>query len=135
MDWQVLIGSRLADAAAGSLIVLAAGSFAARLCRQPVRRARLIVLSLLGAMAVPALGALPVAPRWPAGPPPAPAPTLTRADRAAPAEAGSRPHPPGATGSRGALGPIEQPGELPTGHARTGLALAPSRPLASAPAA
>ena len=41
MDWQVLTGSRLADAAAGGLIVLAAGSLAARLCRQPVRRARL----------------------------------------------------------------------------------------------
>ena len=67
MDWQVLTGGRLADAAAGGLIVLAAGSLAARLCRQPVRRARLIVLSLLGALAVPCLGALPVAPRWSAG--------------------------------------------------------------------
>ena len=37
MDWQVLTGSRLADAAAGGLIVLAAGSLAARLCKQPVR--------------------------------------------------------------------------------------------------
>ena len=63
MDWQVLTSSRLADAAAGGLIVLAAGSLAARFCRQPVRRARLIVLSLLGAMAVPALGVLPIAPR------------------------------------------------------------------------
>ena len=135
MDWQVLTGSRLADAAAGGLIVLAAGSLAAWLCRQPVRRARLIVLSLLGAMAVPALGALPVAPRWSVGLPAAPAAILARADHAAPAEAGSRPHPPGATGSRVALGPIEQPGEMPTGHARTGPALAPSGPVASAPAA
>ena len=132
MDWQVLTGSRLADAAAGGLIVLAAGSLAARLCRQPVRRARLIVLSLLGAMAVPALGALPIAPRWSVGLPAAPAAILARADHAAPAEAGSRPHPPGATGSRVALGPIEQPGEMPTGHARTGPALAPSGPAASA---
>ena len=135
MDWQVLTGGRLADAAAGGLIVLAAGSLAARLCRQPVRRARLIVLSLLGAMAVPALGALPVAPRWSAGLPAAPAAILARADHAAPAEAGSRPRPPGATGSRVALGPIEQPGGMPTGHARTGPALAPSGPVASAPAA
>ena len=67
MDWQMLAWSRLADAAAGGLIVLAVGSLAARLCRQPVRRARLVVLSLLGGMAVPALGALPVAPRWSAG--------------------------------------------------------------------
>ena len=135
MDWQVLTWSRLADAAAGGLIVLAAGSLAARLCRQPVRRARLIVLSLLGAMAVPALGALPIAPRWSVGLPAAPAAILARADHAAPAEAGSRPHPPRAAGSRVALGPIEQPGEMTTGHARTGPALAPSGPVASAPAA
>src|SRR3954447_21334395 len=135
MDWQVLTSSRLADAAAGGLIVLAAGSLAARLCRQPVRRVRLIVLSLLGAMAAPALGALPIAPRWSVGLPAAPAAIVTRAERAAHAEAGSRPHPPGATGSRSALGPVEHPGEMQTGHARTGLALAPSRPLAPAPAA
>jgi beta-lactamase regulating signal transducer with metallopeptidase domain len=135
MDWQVLVGSRLADAAAGSLIVLAAGSLAARLCRQPVRRARLVVLSLLGAVAVPALGALPLAPRWSAGLLAAPAAIVARADRAAPAEAGSRPHPLGATGSRVALGPIEQPGEMPTGHARTGPARAASGPVASATAA
>ncbi len=92
MDWQVLTGSRLADAAAGGLIVLAAGSVAAWLCRQPVRRARLIVLSLVGAMALPALGALPIAPRWSAGLPAAPAAILARADHAGPAEAGSQPH-------------------------------------------
>ena len=135
MDWQVLTGSRLADAAAGGLIVLAAGSLAARLCRQPVRRARLIVLSLLGAMAVPALGALPVAPRWSVGLPAAPAAILARADHAAPAEAGSRLHPQRATESRVALGPIEQPGGMPTDDARTGPALAPSGPVASATAA
>ena len=135
MDWQVLTWSRLADAAAGGLIVLAAGSLAARLCRQPVRRARLIVLSLLGAMAVPALGALPVAPRWSVGLPAAPAAILARADHAAPAEAGSQPHPPRATVSRVALGPIEQPGEMTTGRAPTGPALAPSGPVAAAPAA
>ena len=32
------------------------GSIVARLCRQPVRRARVIVLTLLGAVAVPWLG-------------------------------------------------------------------------------
>ena len=56
MDWQILTWSRLADAAAGGLIVLAVGSLAARLCRQPVRRARLIVLTLLGGVAVPCPG-------------------------------------------------------------------------------
>ena len=131
----MLTGSRLADSAAGGLIVLAAGSLAAGLCRQPVRRARLIVLSLLGAMAVPALGALPVAPRWSAGLPAAPAAILARADPAAPAEAGSRPDPPRATVSRAAVGPFEQPGDMPTGHARTGPARAPSGPVASTPAA
>ncbi len=39
MNWQMLAWARLADAAAGSLIVMAVGSLAARLCRQPVRRA------------------------------------------------------------------------------------------------
>src|SRR3954451_11013856 len=100
MGWQIFAWGRLADAAAGGLIVLAAGSLAARLCRQPVRRARLIVLSLLGAMAVPALGALPVVPRWSVGLPAAPAAILARVDHAAPAEAGSQPHPPGAAVSR-----------------------------------
>jgi beta-lactamase regulating signal transducer with metallopeptidase domain/protocatechuate 3,4-dioxygenase beta subunit len=135
MDWQVLTGSRLADAAAGGLIVLAAGSLAAWLCRQPVRRVRLIVLSLLGAITVPALGALPIAPRWSVGLPSAPAAILDRADPAAPAEPGSRLHPARATGSPVAGGPIELPEEIPTGHARTGPALAASGPVASAPAA
>jgi beta-lactamase regulating signal transducer with metallopeptidase domain len=130
MDWQVLTSSRLADGAAGGLIVLAAGSLAAWLCKQPVRRARLIVLSLLGAMAVPALGTLPVAPRWSVGLPAAPAAILARADQAAPVEAESQPHPPGAAVSRVALGPIEQPGGMTTGHA-----LAPSEPVAVALAA
>ncbi len=135
MDWQVLTGSRLADAAAGGLIVLAAGSLAARLCRQPVRRARLIVLSLLGAMAVPALGALPVAPRWSVGFPAVPAAILARADHAAPAQAGSRLYPKRATESRVALGPIEQPGEMTTDNARTEPDLAASGQAASATAA
>src|SRR5438270_10574033 len=80
MEWQVLAWSRLADAAAGGLMVLAVGSLAARLCRQPVRRARLVVLTLLGAVAVPWLGALPLAPRWSARILPAPAPLRSRPD-------------------------------------------------------
>ena len=93
MDWQVLAWSRLADAAAGGLIVLAAGSLAARLCRQPVRRARLVVLTLLGAMAVPALGALPIAPRWSAGLLPAPA-AIRRSCRPCGSRRGREPTPP-----------------------------------------
>ena len=55
----------LAHAAVGGLIVLALGSLAARLCSQPVRRARVVVLTLLEAFAVPWLGTLPIAPRGP----------------------------------------------------------------------
>ena len=74
MEWQILTWARLANAAAGGLIILAVGSLAARLCRQPVRRARLIVLTLIGALAVPWLAVLPVAPRWSTGLLPALAP-------------------------------------------------------------
>ena len=92
MDWQMLAWSRLADAAAGGLIVLAIGSLAARLCRQPVRRAWIVVLTLLGGMAVPCLSALPVAPRWSAGLLPAPAVLRAHADEEAPTDATSRLH-------------------------------------------
>jgi beta-lactamase regulating signal transducer with metallopeptidase domain len=47
--------------------VLALGSLAAKLCRQPVRRARVVMLTLLVAFAVPWLGALSFAPKWSAG--------------------------------------------------------------------
>ncbi len=67
MTWQVIALDSLLRAATGGLIVLAVGSLAARLCRQPVRRARLVVLTLLAALIVPWLGTLPLAPRWPAG--------------------------------------------------------------------
>jgi beta-lactamase regulating signal transducer with metallopeptidase domain/uncharacterized GH25 family protein len=60
-------GRWLAHAAVGGLIVLALGSLAARLSRQPVRRARIVVLTLLGAFAVPWLGTLTIAPQWSAG--------------------------------------------------------------------
>jgi beta-lactamase regulating signal transducer with metallopeptidase domain len=135
MDWQVLTWSRLADAAVGGLIVLVAGSLAARFCRQPVRRVRHIVLSLVGAMAVPALGALPVAPRWSAGLIAAPAAIVAPADISATAEVDGRPHPRGESVSRVALGPIDQPGRMPTGHAGTGPALVPTGSMAPAPAA
>ena len=48
MDGYVLAWRWLAHAAVGGLIVLALGSLAARLCRQPVRRARVVVLTLAG---------------------------------------------------------------------------------------
>ncbi len=122
----MLAWSRLANAAAGGLIVLAVGSLAARLCRQPVRRARLVVLTLLGAVAVPGLAALPVAPRWSAGLPAATAPLRPRADDAASTDAKSRLRPPEAAGSRVALGLTERFGETPTGPSRPEPALASS---------
>jgi purine nucleoside permease len=57
----------LAHSAVGGLIVLALGSLAAKLCRQPVRRARVVILTLLVAFAVPWLGTLSFAPKWSAG--------------------------------------------------------------------
>src|SRR3954447_20219205 len=67
MDGYVLAWRWLAQAAVGGMIVLAVGSLAARLCRQPVRRARVVIFTLLGGLAVPWLGFLPIAPRWSAG--------------------------------------------------------------------
>ncbi|AMV37490.1 M56 family metallopeptidase [Planctomyces sp. SH-PL62] len=67
MDGEILDLSRLANAAAGGLVVLALGSLAARLCAQPVRRARLVVLTILGAAFLPLLAALPIVPRWSIG--------------------------------------------------------------------
>jgi beta-lactamase regulating signal transducer with metallopeptidase domain/protocatechuate 3,4-dioxygenase beta subunit len=52
------------QAAAGTLAILTLGSLAAGRCRQPVRRARLVMLTLLGGLLVPAFGTLPLAPRW-----------------------------------------------------------------------
>ena len=52
------------EAAAGGAIVLALGSLAARLAREPAHRARIVVLTVLGCLVVPWLGALPIAPRW-----------------------------------------------------------------------
>ncbi len=133
MDWQIFAWDRLADATAGGLIVLAAGSLAAQLCRQPVRRAWLIVLTLLGGVAVPCLGALPVAPRWSAGLLPAPTPHRSRPDDEAPTGAGRRLHLPEAAGSRDALELTARVGETPTGAARPELALAPSGPVKPSP--
>ena len=50
MDGYVLAWRWLAHAAVGGLIVLALGSLAAQLCRQPVRRARVVVLTLAGSV-------------------------------------------------------------------------------------
>ena len=63
----VLARHALAQAAAGGLIVLALGSLAARGCRQPVERIRIVLLTILTAVAVPCVGMLPIAPKWSVG--------------------------------------------------------------------
>jgi beta-lactamase regulating signal transducer with metallopeptidase domain len=67
MNGFVLASSWLIHAALGGLIVLALGSLAARLCRQPIRRARVVILTLMASLAVPWLGILPIVPKWSAG--------------------------------------------------------------------
>jgi len=51
----------------GGFLVLGGGCLAARLCRQPVRRLRLIELTLLGCLVVPWLGLVPGLPQWSLG--------------------------------------------------------------------
>jgi beta-lactamase regulating signal transducer with metallopeptidase domain len=67
MNGYLIAWRWLAHAAVGGFIVLALGSFAVKLCRQPVRRSRVVVLTLLGALGVPWIGSLPMAPKWSAG--------------------------------------------------------------------
>src|SRR5271156_3526017 len=67
MDGYLIAWRWLAHAAVGGFIVLSLGGFAVKLCRQPVRRSRVVVLTLLGAFGVPWIGSLPIAPKWSAG--------------------------------------------------------------------
>jgi beta-lactamase regulating signal transducer with metallopeptidase domain len=67
MTWIDLAWPWLERAAVGALIVLTLGSLATALCRQPVRRARLVEVTLLGSLLVPWLGMLPAMPRWSLG--------------------------------------------------------------------
>jgi beta-lactamase regulating signal transducer with metallopeptidase domain/protocatechuate 3,4-dioxygenase beta subunit len=67
MAWHVPFWNWLAHAAAGALVVLAVGCLAAILCRQPVRRLRLIELTLLGCLLTPWLSLLSGLPQWSLG--------------------------------------------------------------------
>ena len=67
MAWTTLVWHWWVGAALGGTVVLALGSLAARACRQPVHRARIVVLTVLGCLLAPGLGSLPFAPRWSAG--------------------------------------------------------------------
>ena len=80
MSWHMLAFQWLAQGAAGGLLVLLAGSLAAKVCRQPVRRARLALLTMAGGLIVPWLAALSVAPAWTSVRIPAPAPAPARAE-------------------------------------------------------
>jgi beta-lactamase regulating signal transducer with metallopeptidase domain len=72
--WHIFAWQWLTNAAVGGLVVLALGGLAVGFCRQPVRRSRLAVLTILSALMVPWVGAMPlpipfrvsIAPRWPA---------------------------------------------------------------------
>jgi len=67
MDGYLLAWRWLAHAAVGGTIVLIVGSLAAWLCSRPAERARVVLLTLVGGLAVPWLSYLPIAPRWFAG--------------------------------------------------------------------
>lgn len=64
MGWNHFAWARPADAVVGALIVLALGAVAVGLSRQPVRRIRLALWSLIGAAGLPLLAASPLALRW-----------------------------------------------------------------------
>ncbi len=59
MSWNDALYSWLVRSALVSLVVLAAGSGAVLLCRQPTRRVRIITLSLIGCLVAPWLGMIP----------------------------------------------------------------------------
>jgi beta-lactamase regulating signal transducer with metallopeptidase domain/protocatechuate 3,4-dioxygenase beta subunit len=67
MAWHLNIWDWLIHTALGVFLVLAVGGLAVRWCRQPVRRLRLITLTLAGCVLVPCLNQVSVIPRWPAG--------------------------------------------------------------------
>jgi beta-lactamase regulating signal transducer with metallopeptidase domain/protocatechuate 3,4-dioxygenase beta subunit len=67
MTWHLMIWHWLAQAAWGSLIVLAGACLAAALCRVPARRLRLVELGLLACLVVPWLQLLPGVGQWSLG--------------------------------------------------------------------
>jgi beta-lactamase regulating signal transducer with metallopeptidase domain/protocatechuate 3,4-dioxygenase beta subunit len=67
MTWHIESWLWLANAAVGGFLVLGLGCLAARFCRQPVRRLRLLELTLLGCLVVPWLGLASGWPRWSLG--------------------------------------------------------------------
>ncbi len=67
MAWEIIAWDWLVHSAVAGLIILGLGSAAVSICRQPVIRNRLILWTILGAVAVPWVGLLTVVPRWSVG--------------------------------------------------------------------
>ena len=80
MTWQTPVWHWLAHAAVGTLLVLAAGCVGGALCRQPVRRLRLIELTFLGCLLAPWLSLVSGLPQWSLGWLDAPAATAAAPD-------------------------------------------------------
>jgi beta-lactamase regulating signal transducer with metallopeptidase domain len=74
MSWHFGPFLWLVHTALGGSLFLAAGCLAVAVCRQPVRRIRLIELTVAGALLVPLLVAVPGIPSWTLGWLPSPAP-------------------------------------------------------------
>jgi beta-lactamase regulating signal transducer with metallopeptidase domain/protocatechuate 3,4-dioxygenase beta subunit len=67
MTWYIPIWTWLAHAAVGTLLVLAAGCLGAALSRQPVRKLRLLELTLAGCLLAPWLSLVSGLPQWSLG--------------------------------------------------------------------
>src|SRR5262245_58279306 len=67
LAWHLTVLNYLIHAAVGGSLVLLAGVLAARACRQPVHRVRLIELTLLGSLLVPCLARVSALPHLSVG--------------------------------------------------------------------
>jgi beta-lactamase regulating signal transducer with metallopeptidase domain/protocatechuate 3,4-dioxygenase beta subunit len=67
MSWYIPVWTWLAHAAVGTLLVLTVGCLGAALSRQPIRKLRLIELTLLGCLLAPWLSLLSGLPQWSLG--------------------------------------------------------------------
>jgi beta-lactamase regulating signal transducer with metallopeptidase domain/uncharacterized GH25 family protein len=65
MSWYTPVWYWLVQTALGTFLILAAGCLAARVCRQPIRRLRLIEITLAACLLVPWLFLIPGLPSWP----------------------------------------------------------------------
>src|SRR5262249_45197665 len=67
MTWYISVSYWLAHAAVGGFLLLSAGCLAVWVCRQPVRRLRLIEVTLIGCLLLPLVYRLPGLPQWSMG--------------------------------------------------------------------